>query len=140
MTLNLHRDEDYQPHDDLPHVIDQVFVFVSKDADGNEGVALSWHHTPLVCADATRLAELWPQARRMSELNKRTVALYRLSARELLYADVRIAPEDVVHDLEKRDLTRATIEAVDADAYEYVLHAYPRFEDHRLPKKPVDDG
>jgi hypothetical protein len=68
--------------------IDQVWVFVSVDDDGNEGVCaapmLGMGVVPLIAADEARLASLLPVAQRIATMSGKTVKLVKLSTREEL--------------------------------------------------------
>lgn len=68
--------------------IKEVHIFAAMGDDGEEGVigmcGPSGIFMPMVCADATRVAEMRPHAIAIGKQTKRTVYLIRLSGRELV--------------------------------------------------------
>lgn len=66
--------------------IDQVWVFVSLDEDGNEGVCAAslpgLGVVPLIAADEDRLKSLTGLAHEVSQLSGKTIRLIRLCTRE----------------------------------------------------------
>lgn len=65
--------------------IDSVWLFISQDADGNEGLVaatLGQLFTPLIAADKERLDQLRSIALESSKLTKKKIKLIRLTARE----------------------------------------------------------
>lgn len=69
--------------------IDKVFMFVSVDKDGNEGVCAAplWpggDPIPMIAADEARLKNLIPLAEQLSKLTGMTIRLIRLHTREEL--------------------------------------------------------
>jgi hypothetical protein len=66
--------------------IDEVFVFVAQDADG-EGVPAFWSgeaYMPLVCADKARVDSLRAMARNIARESGNKITLCRFSVREEL--------------------------------------------------------
>lgn len=67
------------------HVINEMYVFVSRDDDGNEGVVAvgsSMGMMPLIAADKERLKYLIPIARDMVGKSKKKIVLLRFHTRE----------------------------------------------------------
>lgn len=67
--------------------IDNIWAFVSVDADGNEGVCAAplWRGgdpIPMIAADEARLANLIPLAEAMTKMAGMTIRLIRLHNRE----------------------------------------------------------
>lgn len=75
--------------DDSPNTlkIEEVFVFISKDEEGNEGVcafATPNGMMPMVAADKSRLDSLRDIAKQIAQLTNKSVHLIKLSSRENL--------------------------------------------------------
>lgn len=64
--------------------IDKLWAYVSRDADGNEGLCAASIHgmlTPLIAADQARLSSITPIAEKVAELTGKTIVLVEFSSR-----------------------------------------------------------
>jgi hypothetical protein len=69
--------------------IDQIWMVLSVDELGNEGVCAHWHNgnwMPLIAADAERLAYIEKQAEKLASNLQMKIVVARLSLRE----DIRV--------------------------------------------------
>jgi hypothetical protein len=65
--------------------IEEVWIFISRDDKGNEGVCAFMHPTlgwvPMVAADEQRLESLRPKAAEIARLTSKSVHLIKLTTR-----------------------------------------------------------
>jgi hypothetical protein len=64
--------------------IDKLWAYISKDADGNEGLCAATINgmlTPLIAADQSRLANITPIAETVAALTGKTIILVEFSNR-----------------------------------------------------------
>lgn len=67
------------------HIIDELFVFVATQSEGNEGVVstpMGGATVPLVASDRGRMEALIPGAQAMADASGQTITVARLSVRE----------------------------------------------------------